>query len=242
MSRQSDINRFYELLSLLASKLGGARTTNKLGNYRDWPARGVYFFMEPSELRSDSGAGLRAVRVGTHAVTAGSKSTLRQRLGQHRGNISGGGNHRGSIFRLLVGQALLERGDFSQCVSWGIKNDKRKATEALEITRKTLDVSEAPVEQAVSSHLSTMPFIWLKVDDEPSRASLRGVVEQNTIALLSNYDKTAIDPPSNNWLGHNSNRNLVRGSGLWNQRHVTESYDPAYLDVLESLIVSERNN
>ena len=31
-----------------------------------WPQRGVYFFMEDGEERSDSGSGLRIVRVGTH--------------------------------------------------------------------------------------------------------------------------------------------------------------------------------
>ena len=66
----------------------------------------------------------RVVRIGTHALAAcGSRSTLRQRLGQHRGGASGRGNHRGSIFRLLVGQALLTRGGLPPCPSWGVKGD-----------------------------------------------------------------------------------------------------------------------
>jgi hypothetical protein len=238
MSRLSDIKRFYDLLELLASRSGGARTTDTLSNYRDWPTRGVYFFFEPSESRRNSGNGNRVVRVGTHAVTASSKSTLRQRLGQHRGNISGGGNHRGSIFRLLVGQALLKNGAVAPCNSWGIKSEKGKASETLQISREALDAAEAPVELAVSDYMATMPFLWLKVDDQPARDSLRGVIEQNTIALLSNYERAAIDPPSAGWLGHNSNRNLVRESGLWNQQHVTETYDSDYLDILETLINS----
>ena len=73
----------------------------------DWPRRGVYFFFEPGESRSLSGTGSRIVRLGTHALANGSRSTLWQRLSQHRGNAKGdGGNHRGSIFRLLVGVAL----------------------------------------------------------------------------------------------------------------------------------------
>ena len=36
-----------------------------------WPARGVYFFREAGESRSDTGEGLRVVRVGTHALKAG---------------------------------------------------------------------------------------------------------------------------------------------------------------------------
>ncbi len=238
MSRLADIVRFYELLDLLALRSGGPRTTNELNNYHDWPTRGVYFFFEPSEARRDSGAGMRVVRVGTHAVTAGSKSTLRQRLGQHRGSMSGGGNHRGSIFRHLIGQALLASGGLPPCNSWGVKNDKRKATEALQINRETLDTAEGPVELAVSKHIAAMPFLWLGIDDEPSRDSLRSVVEQNAIALLSNHERSEIDPPSGDWLGHYSNRNLVRESGLWNQQHVTESHDPDYLDMLESLVVN----
>jgi hypothetical protein len=81
----------------------------------------VYFFFEPGEVRRDSGEDLRLVRVGTHGLAVGSKSTFRQRLGQHRGHGSGGGNHRGSIFRLLVGQALTARGDIPGAASWGVK-------------------------------------------------------------------------------------------------------------------------
>jgi hypothetical protein len=69
--------------------------------------RGVYFFFEGGELRSQSGSGGLVVRIGTHAVSVGSKSTLWGRLAQHRGSLSGNGNHRGSIFRLWVGSALL---------------------------------------------------------------------------------------------------------------------------------------
>ena len=64
-------------------------------------------FFEESELRSDSGDGLRVVRIGIHALKRGSRKSLWNRLAQHRGIIKrGGGNHRGSIFRLLAGTAL----------------------------------------------------------------------------------------------------------------------------------------
>jgi hypothetical protein len=38
--------------------------------------------------------------------------------------------------------------------------------------------------------------LWLSVDDEPGPQSLRGCIERNAIALLSNYGKLPIDPPS----------------------------------------------
>ncbi len=93
MGRLEDIVRFYTLLDRLKQRVGGSRTLANIVNYRDWPNRGVYLFFEPSEVRSDSGKGPRVVRIGTHALGKGTRSTLRQRLGQHRGRASGGGNH-----------------------------------------------------------------------------------------------------------------------------------------------------
>lgn len=73
-----------------------------------WPARGVYFFHETGENRSDTGEGPRVVRVGTHALKEGGSTTLWGRLSAHRGQLrSGGSNQRGSIFRLIVGTALI---------------------------------------------------------------------------------------------------------------------------------------
>src|SRR3954471_728775 len=117
MSRLSDLVRFYDLLNVLRERVGGTRLLGEVGRYRDWPDRGVYFFYEPGEARRDSGDGLRVVRVGTHALTGTSRSSLRQRLAQHRGLLSGGGNHRGSIFRSLLGEALAKRGVAPDCPS-----------------------------------------------------------------------------------------------------------------------------
>jgi hypothetical protein len=137
---------------------------------------------------------------------------------------------------LLVGQALLARGDVVQCVSWGVKGDAGNASLALNISRDAMTTAEAPVELAVSNYLSTMPFLWLNIDDQPRPNSLRGVVERNAIALLCNHERPAVDPPSPGWLGHSSDRPLVRSSGLWNQRHVEETHDPMFLDTFEKMI------
>jgi hypothetical protein len=104
MDRLSDLVRYYDLLDRLEQKLGGERRLSECSGRMDWPKRGVYFFFEPGEERRDSGHGPRVVRVGTHALTTNSRTTLWNRLSQHRGvEKSGGGNHRGSIFRLIVG-------------------------------------------------------------------------------------------------------------------------------------------
>jgi hypothetical protein len=104
------------------------------------------------------------------------------------------------------------------------------------IDRLELVSAEAPVEQAVSAYLGTLPFLWVSVDDEPSPNSQRGFIERNAIGLLSNYGRAVLDPPSAGWLGHFSNRSRVRSSGLWNRQHVDETYDPTFLDTLEMLI------
>ncbi len=104
--RLDDLVKFYRLLDVLDGQLGGARVLGDCSGKLTWPRRAVYFFTEDGECRTDTGAGPRVVRVGTHALRNGSRTTLWNRLSQHRGSArSGGGNHRGSIFRLIVGTA-----------------------------------------------------------------------------------------------------------------------------------------
>jgi hypothetical protein len=64
----------------------------------------------------------------------------------------------------------------------------------------------------------------------------RGYIERNSIALLSNFGKAALDLPSQRWLGRDCPRNRVQRSGLWNQNHVEETYDPSFLGTLERLV------
>lgn len=227
-NRLDDLIRFYASLDRLEERCGGRRLLSACTGRMDWPQRGVYFFMEKGEERSDSGEGLRIVRVGTHALTASSKTTLWKRLAQHKGQeTSGGGNHRGSIFRLLVGSTLVKTGNGS-CPTWGIGNN------APPDIRKNEEVFE----REVSNIIRAMPFLWLPVEDGTGPQSLRGYIERNSIALLSNLGKPALDPASEGWRGRVCDRGKarVRGSGLWNQNHVDEGYDPAFLDVLDDLI------
>lgn len=97
-------------------------------------------------------------------------------------------------------------------------------------------ITESRLECAVSNLIGEMPFLWLEADDPPGPESYRAYIERNSIALLSNYDRTYADPPSDSWLGSCSPREKVRHSGLWNQRHVEEDYDPGFLLELENLV------
>jgi hypothetical protein len=226
MKRLDDLKQFYDILGVLKERSGGVRLLSECSGKLSWPQRGVYFFMEDGELRSDSGKGPRIVRVGTHALTPSSRTTLWKRLSQHRGTSrSGGGNHRGSIFRLIIGTALMER-DGHTCLTW----DNRKSTAPSDVR-----ASEQTVEREVSKIIGAMRFLWVRIDDEPGDQSARGTIERSAIALLSNYRKEPLDAASPTWLGRYCNRPLVRESHLWNNNHVAEEYDRAFLDRLEAL-------
>jgi hypothetical protein len=159
--------------------------------------------MEDGERRTDTGEGPRVVRVGTHGLKLDSKATLWARLPQYKGSAgSGGGNHRGVIFRLLIGSTLA--GAAAEGSRWG-----QGSTAAGEIRR-----FEEPLEREVSRIIRGMPFLWLDVNDAAHPESDRGVVERNAIVWLSNFNKPPVDAPSTAWLGLKCNREKVRMSGL----------------------------
>lgn len=229
MTRCDQITRLYK-------QLGSLGEPRKLADVdgRSLPRRGVYFFYEDGERRSDTGVGRRVVRVGTHALGKGSRSTIGGRLAQHRGSARGG-NHRSSIFRLLVGQAILSTESVG-CASWGLKSERRMAAMELGRTSGDLKGEEERTEARVNALLAEMRVHVLEIDDEPGPDSLRGYVERNAIALLSNCAREPLDRCSTGWLGLKSNRPLVVSSGLWNQRHTTEYPDADFIDRLSGMI------
>ena len=230
MERQGHLDRFYELLSELEDRLGGRRRLEECHGRMGWPRRGVYFFFEPEELREDRRAS-RVVRVGTHALKIGSRSTLWERLRQHKGYRSGGGNHRGSIFRFHVGTAIREK------EGWEKKFPKWEQRRGI---GKAIRKQEFLLEKKVSKHIRLMSFLWLEVDKPPNSIMMRGYIEQNAIGLLSNYGKLdtpeALDPPSSNWLGNHCSNDKVRNSGLWNSNHTDKGYQPNFLKTLEKYL------
>ena len=241
MERINEVARFYDLLVRLERRCGGRRRLAECHGRMGWPRRGVYFFIEPGEHRGDSGVGDRVVRVGTHALTERSGTSLWQRLSQHRGSARhGGGNHRGSIFRLLAGSAIKARDGTDKPRSWGIESGAGKAALRLGTDRETVRQEETGLERAVSRYLGAMPFLWLSIDDPPGPDSDRGDVERNVIALLSNFRKEPVDSPSESWVGHHSDRERVCRSGLWNNNHVEDAYDPGFLERFASLIDSHK--
>src|SRR5438034_6383323 len=174
--RREHLMRFYSLLDRLEENLAGARTLTECSGRMNWPNRGVYYFRESGEARTDTGRGPRIVRVGTHALKAGSATKLWTRLSQHKGQPgTGSGNHRGSIFRLIVGAALTKRTRY-EFPTWGKGNTASREVRA----------GERVLECEVSRVIGNMPFLWLSLQGEAGPQSLRGFVERNSIALLSN--------------------------------------------------------
>jgi len=231
-NRFEDIKSFYDILNR-CKKMLGLKLLSDSNGYMSWPQRGVYFFFEEGEFRSDTGSGMRVTRIGTHALKNNSKTTLWKRLSQHKGVVkSKGGNHRGSIFRLLLGDAIIKR-DSLIFPNWSIGSS----------ASKEIRDSELELERLVSTYIGNMPFICLPINDSPGPDSFRNYIEGQSIALISNYRKEALDNPSNQWLGQYSTREKVSNSGLWNQMHVNKHHDnnfiatfDNYVKQLESLI------
>jgi hypothetical protein len=217
--RREALDEVYAGIEDLRRQLGGARRLAESTARSGWPDHGVYLFFEPGECRED-GATPRVTRVGTHALTATSRTRLWNRLAQHRGSVGGsnpgGGNHRGSVFRLHVGTALIARDGWPEAVdSWGRGSSASREFRDLEVQ----------LEQAVSRHIGQMPVLWLDVPDREAR----GALERGLIALLSNAGRKPVDPPSARWLGRFADRDAIRRSGLWNVNHVDEEPSEAVI-------------
>ncbi|ELZ45286.1 hypothetical protein C463_06682 [Halorubrum californiense DSM 19288] len=230
MSRRPDLDRLYDLLDRLEANVGGKQRLKDCTGYMDWPDRGVYLFFAAGETR-DSTDQLRLTRIGTHAVSTGSSTSLWDRLrthrGANRGSYEGGGNHRGSVFRKRVGEAMIERdGLHDEYPYWGQGSSAARERRLAELEH----------ERRVSEYIRDLPFLWIDIDDEPSPESDRAYIERNMIALASNYAKKSIDGRDCEWLGNASASEAIRQSGLWNVNHVGEEYAPAFLDRLETAV------
>lgn len=208
-----------EILEEFYGRLNGVGAANGLRRLGEataadgWPTHGVYFFFEAGELRREASSP-RVVRVGTHALTATSRTTLWTRLRAHRGSLGGrnpgGGNHRGSVFRLHVGTALNARGEYERRVlTWGQGSS----------APRDIREGESALERDVSKVIGAMYVVVVDVPDRHDRACL----EQFSIALLSTAAGQQGDLPSTEWLGHEADRPAIRESGLWNVNHVHDA-------------------
>ena len=217
LDRRDAAARFYDW----TSEATGPRRLSELMD-GPLPRRGVYFFFDPDEATSFSRAVPRLVRIGTHGVSSGSKASLRTRLRTHLGTAAGAGNHRSSVFRLHVGEALINRDlDAARYPSWG----RGQSADAV-VSRAELEL-----ERKVSRYMSRLLVTFVAVDDEPGKDSMRAVLERHAIALFTEH-MSPLEQASADWLGGHSSQPSIRRSGLWNVRAVG---DDANLQTLESI-------
>ncbi|MBN1762615.1 MAG: peroxide stress protein YaaA [Methanomicrobia archaeon] len=157
------------------------------------PTNGIYFFYEDGEFCTHGNEKRnRIVRIGTYRVDG----NFRSRINSHYR-----GNKNSSVFRKLLGGALIGRKD---------PNDRR-LKQWLEQDAPSFQEIELEVTKELKEHFS---FRCIPVEDKEERACL----EEQLIATMAKCDKCK---PSENWLGNFATDELVRKSGLWNHQHVT---------------------
>lgn len=218
---RADVTQFSRVMRSLWLAQKGGRLVSEMTGSQPWPERGVYFVFEDVGGLSH-GRMSRIVRVGTHAVSAGSKTSLWNRLSTHRGTGAGGGSHRSSIFRSHVGRALMERdreGVWPQ--SWGVGQS----------APREIRMHESALEELVSRTIGRMRVVWLDIPDAAGPLSDRAYIERNSIGLLS---RANLLTPSKyrDWLGLYSHDWRICTSGLWNLNHVFAQPDPKFLTLL----------
>jgi len=172
------------------------------------PEQGVYFFFDPTEPTRFSSSQPRLVRIGTHGVSAGSKATLRDRLRTHLGTSNGFGNHRSSVFRLHVGEALIRRDNLRERFpDWGTGQNS-----SAEVREK-----ERPLEKMVSEIIGNLLVGFVAVSDQSMKTSARSTIERLTIALFTENFQP-VEGPTAHWLGLHSQHEIIALTGLWNLR------------------------
>lgn len=217
-SLRSDIGRLnYYTKRLWQAQNGGRRIAEASGRM-NWPARGVYLVLE-DDPSSHSGVP-RIARVGTHAVSSGSQTSLWDRLSTHRGTVVGGGSHRSSIFRLHVGRAWMRASPSDQWpVSWAQGQS----------ASREIRLGEAGLEAQVSQVIGSMRVLWLNVDDQPGANSERAYIERNLIGLVSRAG-FLWGKDWHSWLGRHAADWRIATSGLWNLNYVYSKPDADFIE------------
>ncbi|PSO33562.1 hypothetical protein C7G41_00865 [Bradyrhizobium sp. MOS002] len=206
LDRIASVGELYSIFDKLGS--AGQIKTLRDALQSSLPDQGVYFFFDPKEQTRFSQTLPRLVRIGTHGVSSGSRATLRDRLRTHLGTSDGYGNHRSSVFRLHVGEALIRRDELrEQYPDWGSGQNSTAAVRD----------KEKPLERAVSEILGSLLVCWIAVADKSAKESARSLIERLSIALFTEH-LLPVEGPGSNWLGLHSKHNVIVKTGLWNLR------------------------
>jgi len=222
LDRESAISSLYKHFESFQQANGLPTLKEALRN--PLPTQGVYFFFDPTEPSRFATRLPRLVRVGTHGVSRGSKATLRDRLRAHLGTSDGFGNHRSSVFRLHVGEALIRKDALrDQFPNWG----KGQSVE------RSVGELERDLERKVSDYISKLQIGYVDVPDRAAKNSARSKIERLVIALFTER-LVPLDPPSQNWLGLYSAYDEITRTGLWNVRDVGTRTDFEIVDLISA--------
>lgn len=215
---RSDLYAFNSIMRTVWKFQDGGRKIGASTGAMSWPNRGVYFILDPQRQTARSKMP-RIVRVGTHAVSAGSKTSLWNRLSTHRGTIAGTGSHRSSIFRSHVGRAIMQSSEAVDWPStWGVG----------QTAPRDVRLAEETLEARVSEAIADMRVVWLDIPDDAGPASDRAYIERNSIGLLSRSN--LLSPlAAPDWLGSYSHDWRICVSRLWNLNHVFLRPDDAFI-------------
>ena len=168
---------------------------------KDVPFRdGLYFFYEQGEASTHAIAG-RIVRIGNHPR---SDERLVARLREHYA-----GSKNASVFRLLLGGALIRRDDpSSACLAPGPGQGHWERHMEAACARC------APYEQRVSALLGDRFRIrCVRIENREERNRLES-------RLIATVAACTVCGPSTNWLGRFASSEKVKASGLWNSEFV----------------------
>ncbi len=169
-------------------------------------ADGLYVFYERGEVSPHAPRG-RVVRIGNHPRRDG---RLVARLKEHYRCRRDAKN--GSVFRLLLGGALLRQDDpDSLCLAPSAGQGHWERHMQKECDRC------APYEQRINDLLmADFSFRCIAVPDRTERNLME-------VLLVATIAACAVCAPSAHWLGRFSSSPIVQGSGLWNREFVGKS-------------------
>jgi len=241
-SRPTPLQELYREFENLSEKTGGPYYLDNYSSDWNWPTRGIYIFFTPdTNIEADPHSEWTVARIGTVGVANGSSNTLMNRMRQHRGNkkgkYAGGGNHRGSIFRLHVGNAIIHKNDLhNEYPHWGKSNSNVPD----DISTTEIREQEHPLEERVSEYIRSLPFLILNVPGEPGPKSDRARIEKQLLSTFGFYHRTKDYLRDDRWLGTFSPKPEVYKTGLWNINHVDGFCSPSVLhDVQQYLEQTE---
>ena len=211
--RIADTDRFYELMDRLERRVGGPHLLMDFSSVVSPGDKGVYFVFENGECRANSEA-LRVVRVGTHGLTARSRSTIWTRLFEH---LMFNGR---SVFRDHVNASLLNRAGAS---------------------RKDIEHRHSA---CITEHIGNMPFLWVRVDGDDGHTMRSKIEKNAIALLSNFHDSAIDKPSHEwlgkhrvNKFDVKSNHEKLAKSGLWNVDFVgRKGYKRSFLGDLESAI------